>query len=132
MMQRENSGSHSWRNAEGKGTFGCLFSLVLLAASVFAGIKLVPLYYAASGFESDVKTEVSRAGANFFSDELLMKNLVQLARKNEVRITPEQIKLDRIAGQVHVVIHWSEPVDFVLFQYEAKFNIRASSYVGRL
>jgi hypothetical protein len=131
-MQRENRDRQFWRNAEGKGTFGCLFSLVILAVSVFAGIKLVPLYYAASGFESDVKTEVSRAGANFFSDDLLMKDLVQLARKNEIRITPEQVKMERIAGQVNVVIRWSEPVDFIFFEYEVKFNIRASSYVGRL
>jgi hypothetical protein len=119
-------------NAEGKGTFGCLFSLLLLAAAVFAGIKLVPLYYAASSFESDIKTEVSRAGANFFSDETMLKDIMMLARKNEIRITSDQIKLERLAGQVRVVVAWSEPVDFVFFQYSVPFRVNASSYMGRL
>jgi hypothetical protein len=130
-MQEKRSG-HFWRNSEGKGTFGCLFSILILAAATFAGIRLVPLYYAASSFETDIKTEVSRAGANFFSDETMVKDIIQLARKNEIRITAEQIKLERMAGQVHVIINWSEPVDFVAFQYDVKFHVNASSYVGRL
>jgi hypothetical protein len=133
-MQEKQSGHFGdfWRNSEGKGTFGCLFSILILAVATFAGIRLVPLYYAASSFETDIKTEVSRAGANFFSDETMVKDIVQLARKNEIRITAEQIRLERVAGQVHVIIDWSEPVDFVVFQYDVKFHVNASSYVGRL
>jgi hypothetical protein len=131
-MLRENRFQGLLRNSEGKGTFGCLFSLLVLAAAIFVGIKLVPLYYAASSFETDIKTEVSRAGANFFSDETMLKDIIQLARKNEIRITPDQIQLERIAGQVRVVVRWSEPVDFVVFQYNAQFRVNASSYIGRL
>ncbi len=131
-MQRDHRMRRIWIDSEGKGTFGCLFSLVILGAAIFAGIKLVPLYYAASSFETDIKTEVSRAGANFFSDETMVKDIVNLAKKNEIRITPEQIKLERMAGQVHVVVDWSEPVDFVVFDYDVKFHVNASSYIGRL
>jgi hypothetical protein len=131
-MLRETHFCKFGGNSEGKGTFGCLFSLLLLAAAVFAGIKLVPLYYSASSFESDIKTEVSRAGANFFSDETMLKDIVMLAKKNEIRITPDQIKLERLAGQVRVVVTWSEPVDFVFFQYTVPFRVNASSYMGRL
>jgi hypothetical protein len=131
-MLREDCFHNFFGNSEGKGTFGCLFSLLVLAAAVFAGIKLVPLYYSASSFESDVKTEVSRAGANFFSDETVLKDVVQLAQKNEIRITPDHIKVERLAGQVRVVITWSELVDFVFFQYTVPFRVNASSYMGRL
>ena len=129
---RENRFHDLFGNSEGKGTFGCLFSLLVLAAAVFAGVKLVPLYYSASSFESDVKTEVSRAGVNFFSDETILKDIVQLAQKNEIRISHDQIKLERLAGQVRVAIAWSEPVDFVFFQYDVPFRVNASSYMGRL
>ena len=76
----------SWGNSEGKGTFGCLFSLALLAVGVFAAVKIVPLYYAAVDFETDLKTEVSRAGSHFYDDETVTKDILELAKKNELII----------------------------------------------
>ncbi len=118
--------------SEGKGALGCVFSLVLLVTGVFVGIKVVPLYYSASSLETDVRTEVSRAGAHFYDDEVLIKDIIQLARKNEIRLAPENIKVERLAGQVHVKIHWDIPVDFLLLQRTLAFNIDASSLIGKL
>jgi len=120
------------KNSEGKGALGCVFSLLLLFVGVFVGIKVVPLHYSASSLETDVKTEVSRAGANFLDDEVLIKDIMQLAKKNEIRLAREDIKVERLAGQVNVKIHWDVPVDFLVLQHTLAFNIEASSYIGKL
>ncbi len=129
---RFRSFSASFKNADGKGTAGCLFSLALLAALALAGLRLFPVYYAVKSFETDMQTEVSRAGAHFYSDETIVNSLVDLAKRNEIRINREDIKLERLAGQVFVKIHYTTAVDFYLFERDLDFNLKASSFIGRL
>lgn len=115
-LSRSRTFSAFIRSAAGKGTTGCLFSLALIAAVGLAGIRVVPVYYAVKSFEADMKTEVSRAGAHFYGDEVIVNNLVELAKRNELKINREDIKLERLAGQVFVTIHYTTAVDFLLFR----------------
>jgi hypothetical protein len=132
MDPRKRAKPEIFRSSEGKGAVGCILFLALAAAATVVGIRLIPIYYSVKSFETDVKTEVSRAGANFYSDEVLLKNVLDLARRNEMRIKREDIKLERLAGQVFVTIQYTTPVDFVVIQRDMKFDIKASSFVGRL
>ena len=118
--------------SEGRGTLSFLFSLAVLVVGVFVGIKVIPLYYSASNFETDVKTEVSRAGARFYDDTMILNDIIELAKKDQVGINPEDVKLQRAAGQLHVTIEWTVPVDFMLFDYTFLFTVQTSSYIGRL
>jgi hypothetical protein len=117
---------------DGKGTAGCLLSLVLLFAAIFVGIKVIPIYYSNSNFESAIKTEASRAGAHFFDDETIIKEVLALAKRNEVRIKRDNIKVERLAGQVHISITYSVPVDLIFYQRNITFNIKTSSLLGAL
>jgi hypothetical protein len=118
--------------SEGKGLIGCMLSIVLLAMIVFLGITLGPVYYNNLNFESDVKTEVSRAGARFIDNEALVKNIIDLARRNEIRLTRQNIKVERFAGQVHIKINYSVPVDLLATERDLNFEIKVSSFVGSL
>ncbi len=120
------------RNAEGKGVAGCLFFLVLLGIATFIAVIIGPSYYGYYGLETDVKAEVSRAGAQFFDDETIIKDVLDIAKKNEVRLARENIKLERTAGQLWVTVKYSVPVDFMVLQRNLDFEIKASTYVGRL
>jgi len=65
----------------------------------FMVIRVGPDYYAYKSFEADVKTEASRAGANFLDDETILRNVIDLARKNEIRLKEENVKMsDSPAG----------------------------------
>jgi len=119
-------------DCEGRGTFGCLFSLALLLGGVFAGTKMFPPYYSAFSFETDLKTEISRAGAHFYDDERTVREILDLAKRNEVTLEPDDVKLQHVAGQLHVTVDWAVPVDFVLFEHTFSFNAKASSYMGTL
>lgn len=119
-------------NQDGKGVLGCMVMIVLLGAALYLGIVLVPIYYANFNFESQVKTEVSRAGAHFLDDKTVVKNIMSLARKNEIRLTKEDISTDRFAGQLHVRIEYAVPVDFIIFERDLTFKIDTSSFIGAL
>jgi hypothetical protein len=109
-----------------------MLSLALIAALALAGMRVLPVYYAVKSFEADMKTEVSRAGAHFYGDEVIINNIVELAKRNELRISREEIKLERLAGQVFVTIHYVTPVDFLILERELSFDMKASSFIGRL
>jgi hypothetical protein len=79
-----------------------------------------------------VNTEVSRAGANFLADEMLVNNILDLARKNEIRLARNEVKVERFAGQIHLTIHYTVPVDFIVLKKDLNFEIKTSSFVGRL
>lgn len=131
-MRLRKTGLELARNADGKGTVGCLLFLLLAAAALFAGIRVGPDYYSYKSLEGDVRTEVSRAGAHFYGNEAIVRNILDLARKNEVRLKKDDIKVERFAGQVFVTIRYSVPLDLVVYEREIPFEIKASSFVGAL
>jgi hypothetical protein len=121
-----------YSDSEGKGIIGCVLSIVILGVIIFLGITLGPIYYSNLTFESDVKTEVARAGARFIDSDALAKNIIDLARRNEIRLTRENIKVERFAGQVHIRINYSVPVDLLVVDRDLNFEIKVSSFVGAI
>jgi len=120
------------RSSEGKGVIGCLLSIVMLAVAIYLGIVLFPIYYSNFNFENDVKTVASRAGAHFLDNQQITKDILSLAKKNEIRIKREDIKLERFAGQLHIRVDYSVPVDFIVMERALNFKIEASSFIGTL
>jgi hypothetical protein len=132
FWRRHSSEFARWGDDEGKGTLGCLIFVLLLGIGVFIGVNAGPPYMAAKSFEADLKTEVSRAGARFYSNDTLAKSVLDIAKRNEVRIRPENIKIERYSSQVFVKVHYEVPIDLAFYEYVMKVDIKASSYVGTL
>jgi hypothetical protein len=89
-------------------------------------------YYSNFNFENDVKTVASRAGAHFLDNQQITKDILSLAKRNEIRIKREDIKLERFAGQLHIRVDYSVPVDFIIMERDLNFEIEASSFIGTL
>ncbi len=115
----------------GRALLGCLFFLALTAIAGVLGFKLGPVYYSNSSFESAVKTEIARAGARYLDDETIVNDVIDLARRDDIRLKREDITLERFAGQVHLTVRHSVPVDFVLFEHTLNFECKASSFIGK-
>jgi hypothetical protein len=111
------------RDQEGKGTAGCLLFLLVAAIAVFLAVRIGPTYYANKSFEADLRTEASRAGANFLGDEAVLKNVLDLARRNEIRLKRENVKVERFAGQMFITVEYSVPVDLVVTERTMNFMI---------
>jgi len=119
-------------DSDGKGVLGCILMIFLTGVAIYLGIVLAPIYYSNFNFESAVKTEITKAGAHFLDDETIVKDILDFARRNEIRLTRENIAIDRFAGQVHVNVHYSVPVDLGPIEHNLSFQISASSFIGTL
>jgi hypothetical protein len=125
-------GNMDLRSPEGKGLVGCLLALVLFAVAIYLGITLGPIYYSNFNLENGVKTTASRAGAHFFNDAQIVTEILDLAKREEIRIKKDDILVDRFAGQVHIKVTYSVPVNFIVVERDLNFKIEASSFIGSL
>jgi len=123
--------TNDWRirSAEGKAAAGCLFYVLLLGIATFIGIRVIPIYYSYTSFAADVKTEVAHAGAHVLDNETIIKDVLDLARKNEVSLSAENVKVDRSTGQLSIRIRYSVRVDFIVYRRTLDFEIKASSFL---
>jgi hypothetical protein len=132
MTTQRGSMYRSIMDPAGKGIIGCLFFLVVAAAVAFVGIRVGPMYYANSNLKSAIDAEASRAGANFLDDDTIIKEVLALAKRNEIQLTRENVKVERFAGQVHIIVNYSVLADLGFYQKNLDFEIESSSFVGRL
>jgi len=119
-------------NTEGKGITGCLVFIVLLGLTIFLSIELIPVYYSYYSMESEVKREISKAGAHSLRDEEIVHNILDVAKRNDVPLKEEGIQIERIAGQIIIIVRYAVPTDFVVLKRDLNFQIRVSSFVGAL
>ena len=132
MINMKSTDFNTLRDSEGKGILGCIGAIVLFAAIIFVGIKLGPIYYSNYLFEEDLKTLVSRAGARYIPDDTIITEAVELAQKNHINLTHENaknnIKIERIAGLLHITVQYSVPVDFLILRRNWRFQIKLSTF----
>jgi hypothetical protein len=119
-------------NTEGKGIMGCLVFIVLLSVAIFLSIQLFPVYYSYYSMESEIKKEISKAGARSLKDEEIIRDVMELAKRNEVPLQEDDIQIERIAGQIIFVIDYEVPTDFMVLQKNLNFHIRESSFMGAM
>jgi hypothetical protein len=122
-------------DSEGKGFLGCMIAIILIAAMIFAAIKVGPIYYANYMFEEDLKEITSQSGARGGSSDSIINTILNAARERKIRITPEDakkgdIKIEHYAGQLHITVKYSVPVDFLIFRKSMNFEIKSSSFTA--
>ncbi len=120
------------RDTEGKGILGCIFMTVLIGVAIFLAIKLGPIYYSNYNLDSEIKDEVSRAGAHLYDDDRVAADIMAMAKRNDIRLKREDIQVQRFAGQIHIKVDYFVPVDFLVLQHDMSFSIKASSFIGAL
>jgi hypothetical protein len=134
MIAMKSKGFDTLRDSEGKGFLGCIGAIVVLAAIIFVGIKLGPVYYSNYTFEEGLKTLVSRAGARYTQDEKIVTDILDLAQQNNINLTHENskdnIKIERYAGQIHINVRYFVPVDFLIMRRNLKFEIKLSTFTA--
>jgi hypothetical protein len=117
---------------EGKGKIGCVLTILLMVTLTLIILRLGPSYFAFKSFEGDLKRDISRAGANGWDDETIMKDVLDLSKRNQLGLTRDDIKIERFAGQVQVTVQYAVELDLFVYQHRITLNSQVSSFIGRL
>ena len=117
---------------EGRGTLGCLFSLALLGATAYFVAQAGPPYFAHKSLEADLRAGISQAGAHAYDNARVLSMVLDTAKRNEIQLTQENVKIDRFGSQLQVAVAYAVPVDLLIVQREFIFEIKLQTFVGRL
>jgi hypothetical protein len=121
-----------FKSSEGRIALGCIFYLLLFIAAVYASIQVIPIYKANLNFETDVKTEVSRAGARILDDDRITDEIINLAQKSGISLEKDDIKIEHFPGELRITVNHDESANFILFTKDFHFVVKESSFIGTL
>ncbi len=118
----------------GSGRIGCLITLLIFAVAGYVGMKVGPVYYNAQEFEDALQVEGVKAGARFYTDEVILDDIMKLARSFEIPIKEENVKINRAGGQLIIAVEYSVPVEFEIIGYTHifRFTARTKNLIGTL
>ncbi len=111
-----------------------MITLLIFAVAGYVGMKVGPVYYNAQEFEDALQVEGVKAGARFYTDEVILDDIMKLARSFEIPIKEENVKINRAGGQLIIAVEYSVPVEFEIIGYTHifRFTARTKNLIGTL
>jgi hypothetical protein len=110
-----------WRDEQGKGKLGCLFSLALVALLIYVGKDFGAVYFRYYQINDEVKTQVSFAPA--LTDAAIRDRLVLKSDSLDIPIGPKdwQIKRTRSPSEISISGTYTDSVVVNLPGYHKVF-----------
>jgi len=105
------------RRQQGGGTASFIGVLLVIVVGVYVGYTVFPPYYNAKEFQTALVNEGVRAGARLYSDETIIKEIVQLARSYEIKIKSDDVKVRRYGEKIELIVEYDVPLEFSLINY---------------
>jgi hypothetical protein len=81
------------------GTIKLVFGVCVIAAGIYLGAELVPVYYSNYQFRDDVKTEATLETYTSKPEEAIRDAIFKKAQRLDIPLTKEQIKVQRHGTQ---------------------------------
>ena len=98
------------RGQRGEGNAGCLFGLIVLAIVGYLAYKMIPVKVKAADLKQTVTDEAKMAGTH--GDNVIVGQILETARKNNLPITADNVKINRTQAEIRVDVDYDVPIDF--------------------
>jgi hypothetical protein len=106
-----------------------IFILLLLAAAIFAGTQIIPVYFRSYQFSDLAYQEVNFAVSKKESTEKVRAVIVELAKQYRIPIGPRDIHITRRGPSFTVNIEYELPVDLRVYQFRWPFHFDAAGII---
>jgi type III secretion system FlhB-like substrate exporter len=98
------------RGQRGEGNAGCLIGLIVLALVGYLAYKMIPVKVKAADLKQTVTDEAKMAGSH--GDSVIVNQILATARKNQLPVTEDNIKINRSSAEITVDVDYDVPIDF--------------------
>ncbi len=105
-----------WREIGGTNT-GCIISLALLVAAVFAGIRIVPTRIAVAELQDYCEREAEQASLPNNGNEAIQEAIYLKSREEHLGVKKEEIQVTRDNGMIHILVRYRVVLDLLVYQY---------------
>jgi hypothetical protein len=119
------------QNAEkGSAKLNLIITLVILGAMGFAGIRIVPVYFADYQFKDSLNSESRFALTGYpkRSAEDVKDDIFKKAQDLGIPAKRDDIVVAMDNGSVSISLDYSVPIDLIVYQYTLQFHDHADNH----
>ena len=114
--------SSSKRSQCGEGRLKAIIYTVILAAAVFAAVKVVPVYVAEYELKDKITEQARFAIVNRYTEEQVRDIIFKVIQDLDIPANREDIKVQNTNHGVMITVNYSVPVDFKVYKTELSFS----------
>jgi hypothetical protein len=112
----------------GGSKLNTVLTLLILGFLIFAGVKIVPPYFANYQLQDSMETEARFAIANHKGDEEIREDIWKKVKELEVPAKKEDIHVGVVQGSVTISLNYFVPVDLKITQLNLEFHPHADNH----
>lgn len=117
------------RSAErGSSRLNTVLTLLIVGFLVFAGVKVVPPYFANYQLQDSMETEARFAIVNHKGDEDIREDIWKKVQELEIPAKRENIKVSTEQRSVSISLDYVIPVDLRVYQFNLEFHPHADNH----
>ncbi|MGH9735115.1 MAG: hypothetical protein ACRD8A_11070 [Candidatus Acidiferrales bacterium] len=121
----------AWQHGQrGRSRVSLVITLVIVAAMIFAAVKIVPAYFANFQLQDSMQTEARFALSYPPKDaDQIRSDVWQKVQDLSIPLdTKDEIQVIENAGAVNISIDYSVPVDLKVYQFTLQFHPHADNH----
>jgi hypothetical protein len=122
----ENAATRRNREA-GKGTLKAIVWTVILVAFIYTTAMVLPILVNEYQFQDALQNIARFASVNHQNSELIQKDVLAEAQKEDLPVKAEDIKVESTAGNIRINVDYSVTVDLKVYLWTLNFHPNANN-----
>jgi hypothetical protein len=122
-----NNAATRRNSAAGKGTFKAIAWTAILVAFIYTTAMVLPILVNEYQFQDALQNIARFASVNRENSELIQKDVLTEAQKEDLPIKGADIKVESNAGNIRINVDYSVTVDLKVYQWTLNFHPNASN-----
>jgi hypothetical protein len=118
---------NSERSQRGFISISGVFSLLLMVAFIFLGIKIIPPYFSNYQLQDAIQNIALVASYSPITEEEIRRNVISRASSNGIILQPKQVSVKKASGTVVIIVDYTVPVDFYVRRMDIHFEPSTSN-----
>ncbi len=112
---------------QGGTRLNLLLAVIVLGSMAFAGVKLVPPYFAKYQMEDSMQTEARFAVSNNQTEKDIREDIWRKVKDLGIPAKQEDILIHANQGIVKISLSYTVPIDLLVYQFNLDFHLEADN-----
>ena len=112
---------------DGKGTLKAIVWTVILVAFIYTTAMVLPILVNEYQFQDALQNIARFASVNHQNSELIQKDVLAEAQKEDLPVKAEDIKVESSAGNIRINVDYSVTVDLKVYLWTLNFHPNANN-----
>jgi hypothetical protein len=115
---------------KGGAKINLVITLMILGAMIFAGVKVVPVYFANYQFQDSMNSESRFALTGYpkKTTEDVRDDIYRKVQELDIPAKREDIQVSMANGYVNISLDYSVPIDLAVYQFSLQFHPHSDNH----